>query len=65
MPEKPRASAKIGLPAQLRVAKNGPTEKLFGTKLAVALATGPIQIYDLRRIRQALAAMNLDWKLSP
>ncbi len=31
------------------------------TKLAVAVTTGPIQIYDLRLIRQELAAMHLDW----
>jgi len=36
-----------------------------GTKLAVALATGPIQLWDLRLIRQQLASMNLDWEMSP
>ena len=36
-----------------------------GTQLAVALATGPIQLWDLRLIRQQLASMNLDWEMPP
>ena len=36
-----------------------------GTQLAVALKTGPIQLWDLRLIRQKLASMNLDWEMPP
>jgi WD40 repeat protein len=36
-----------------------------GTQLAVALATGPIQLWDLRLIRQQLVSMNLDWGMPP
>ena len=36
-----------------------------GAQLAVALATGPIQLWDLRLIRQQLASMNLDWEMPP
>jgi WD40 repeat protein len=36
-----------------------------GTQLAVALATGPIQLWDLRLIRQQLVSMNLDWEMPP
>jgi hypothetical protein len=34
-----------------------------GTQLAVALATGPLQLWDLRLIRKQLASMNLDWEM--
>jgi WD40 repeat protein len=36
-----------------------------GTQLAVALLTGPIQLWDLRLIRQQLASMKLDWEMPP
>jgi WD40 repeat protein len=36
-----------------------------GTQLAVASGSGPIQLWDLRLIRQQLASMNLDWGMPP
>ena len=36
-----------------------------GTQLAVVGGSGPIQLWDLRLIRQQLAAMKLDWELPP
>jgi WD40 repeat protein len=53
------------LEAPERLVINWIAFNLDGTQLAVALATGPIQIWDLRLIRQQLASMNLDWDLPP
>jgi serine/threonine protein kinase/WD40 repeat protein len=36
-----------------------------GTRLAVACSTHLIQLWDLRRIREQLAAMGLDWSTRP
>jgi hypothetical protein len=38
---------------------------LGGSRLAVTTAGGLVHVWDLRRIRQRLAAMNLDWDLPP
>ena len=35
------------------------------TQLAIALANGPIQVWDLRQVRAQLASMNLDWDMPP
>ncbi|HYV28108.1 MAG TPA: tetratricopeptide repeat protein, partial [Candidatus Eisenbacteria bacterium] len=36
-----------------------------GTQLAVVTGAGPIQLWDLRLIRQQLATMKLDWEMPP
>jgi hypothetical protein len=36
-----------------------------GTQLAAVIASGALQLWDLRLIRQLLAAMKLDWDLPP
>ena len=36
-----------------------------GSRLAAASETNVIQLWDLRRIREQLAAMKLDWNLPP
>jgi WD40 repeat protein/serine/threonine protein kinase len=36
-----------------------------GTRLAVMYGPGPVQLWDLRLIRQELAAMSLDWNMPP
>jgi hypothetical protein len=46
----------------------GPESLCFsvgGSRLAVSTRDGLVHVWDLRRIRQRLAAMNLDWDLSP
>jgi len=36
-----------------------------GTQLAVVGGSGPIQLWDLRLIREQLALMGLDWEMPP
>jgi WD40 repeat protein len=36
-----------------------------GSRIAVASSTGAVRVWDLRRIREQLAAMELDWDLPP
>ncbi len=36
-----------------------------GARLAALSGSGPIQLWDLRQIRQQLAAMHLDWQMPP
>ena len=35
------------------------------TRLVVSMDKYPMRVWDLRRVRQQLAAMNLDWEAPP
>jgi serine/threonine protein kinase/WD40 repeat protein len=63
-PNTGREYATLSVPGGLNVGSSlcfGPD----GTRLAVSTTDGLVHVWDLRRIRRRLAAMNLDWDAPP